>query len=924
MRSKQNCIILILCIISINPLFSQAAKEIEYLTQGFKVDDVKVIMESILLLERKIDEIDLKHDTLWEEEKTSIEKSFIPAFNSLKNLEVEIWETDKEFEQRIELERQRIQTELDRNLNDAYNFALASRNKSKSPYEDWLEETNRNLSKTWRVHSTQLYIVPQVYQRNERRWPIYISSFHPLIHFDNFEVVIDFESPQYAVSTDSIDMRQEIIDFDNAVKTNKLTCIINWQVYWDNRKTVIKEDSPIDLFDVVESTEIVIKAPNVPPPLPEIKKEDNLVESSIKEKSTKRFVLGIVEVRIINEINGIEYVFEYPDAILTNAFNVIGSNQMDVQVEETSVITDIKVLSPMVISPNELFKPRFQIYPENSFNKSLKLSIEKTPLIELDEKNNTVRAFNFTGKSILTVKSSDGFFNKQIELIVEYRIGNKGPAGGYIFYDAGDNSRGWRYLEAAPEDLFNWTSWGDTSKYENIRVKTDTKIGTGKQNTIDIARFINSRDNAAQRCLDYKVNGYDDWFLPSKDELNEMITTLIDLLGRSTAQFESLEYWSSSSRGVSGLGTSLAWIQSSYPNFRQKELEVLYTAPAIRPIRMVHDADRVEPVAIPEEYLVPVTPAVPEEYLVPVTPSVPEEYLVPVTPSVPEEYLVPVTPAVPEEYLVPVTPSVPEEYLVPVTPSVPEEYLVPVTPLVPEEYWWVIATEEVAEEHVVIATEEVPEEPVVIATEEVAEEPVVIAIEEVPEEPVEIATEEVAEEPVVIAIEEVAEEPVVIATEEDYAEPEISVIKKDSFNLIQNYSEPKPKNQSDGFGIGLSLGYPVNGIVAKYDIDSFQLVGTLGFSFDSYISVEVGYQVDITDIKIDDVPIYMNLGYTVAMRFEKDFKLLFNVPIGFSYYFEAFDEYATEVFFKIMPGFMVFPSIEFDIGAIIGVLYYFN
>ena len=34
-----------------------------------------------------------------------------------------------------------------------------------------------------------------------------------------------------------------------------------------------------------------------------------------------------------------------------------------------------------------------------------------------------------------------------------YSIGDIGPAGGYIFYDKGYYSDGWRYLEAAPADL---------------------------------------------------------------------------------------------------------------------------------------------------------------------------------------------------------------------------------------------------------------------------------------------------------------------------------------------------------------------------------------------------------------------------------------------------------------------------------------
>ena len=36
----------------------------------------------------------------------------------------------------------------------------------------------------------------------------------------------------------------------------------------------------------------------------------------------------------------------------------------------------------------------------------------------------------------------------------DYAIGDEGPAGGIIFYDKGEYSDGWRYLEAAPADVW--------------------------------------------------------------------------------------------------------------------------------------------------------------------------------------------------------------------------------------------------------------------------------------------------------------------------------------------------------------------------------------------------------------------------------------------------------------------------------------
>ena len=39
-----------------------------------------------------------------------------------------------------------------------------------------------------------------------------------------------------------------------------------------------------------------------------------------------------------------------------------------------------------------------------------------------------------------------------------YELGEAGPAGGIVFYDKGDNTDGWRYMEVTNEDLgeFEW------------------------------------------------------------------------------------------------------------------------------------------------------------------------------------------------------------------------------------------------------------------------------------------------------------------------------------------------------------------------------------------------------------------------------------------------------------------------------------
>ena len=136
------------------------------------------------------------------------------------------------------------------------------------------------------------------------------------------------------------------------------------------------------------------------------------------------------------------------------------------------------------------------------------------------------------------------------------------PEYGYVFYDKGYYSDGWRYLMAAPADLRDdgdvptvdpnnskdkgycfdlWKNDWNSSSIDAIYVNgtgtynagdcTGTAIGVGMRNTQLLAeaskKYSSSESSPASLCdiLTYTVNGvtYDDWFMPSKDELLAMI-----------------------------------------------------------------------------------------------------------------------------------------------------------------------------------------------------------------------------------------------------------------------------------------------------------------------------------------------------------------------------------------------------------------
>lgn len=103
-----------------------------------------------------------------------------------------------------------------------------------------------------------------------------------------------------------------------------------------------------------------------------------------------------------------------------------------------------------------------------------------------------------------------------------------GPAGGYIAYDKGIFSDGWRYMEIHPTTL-NYTSAGVGGKWGNMNnfiSGTYSEFGKGLENTIAIVNNSSDANCAAKLCYNLTLNGYSDWFLPSIQELYQMSTEL--------------------------------------------------------------------------------------------------------------------------------------------------------------------------------------------------------------------------------------------------------------------------------------------------------------------------------------------------------------------------------------------------------------
>jgi hypothetical protein len=149
----------------------------------------------------------------------------------------------------------------------------------------------------------------------------------------------------------------------------------------------------------------------------------------------------------------------------------------------------------------------------------------------------------------------------------KYAVGDKGPAGGIIFFVKANYASGWRYLEAAPGDLNYKLPWGvwDGLEYLPDTLATSEDVGSGRHNTelIAIDKLKGLLPTAAVACTNLDFNGFKDWFLPSKGELELMYRVLSK---NPEAGFQNGAYWSSTQSTVGA-----AWFQTFdngriYPN----------------------------------------------------------------------------------------------------------------------------------------------------------------------------------------------------------------------------------------------------------------------------------------------------------------------------------------------------------------------
>ena len=175
--------------------------------------------------------------------------------------------------------------------------------------------------------------------------------------------------------------------------------------------------------------------------------------------------------------------------------------------------------------------------------------------------------------------------------ITVFTIGSIGPGGGKIFYhsvDGFDCGSGFtstgsptggkcHYLEVAisatspawTDATYAWSGNTNTSIGT-----TSTAIGSGYKNTLAMISQNNTSNKAGTIVRVYTGGGFTDWYLPSKDELNQLYSARTQIGGLGGSYYWSSSEWDNGN----------SWIQDFSNSFNQSTASKTFTATA-RPVR---------------------------------------------------------------------------------------------------------------------------------------------------------------------------------------------------------------------------------------------------------------------------------------------------------------------------------------------------
>ena len=283
---------------------------------------------------------------------------------------------------------------------------------------------------------------------------------------------------------------------------------------------------------------------------------------AIREKSNIVWVCGVIKKKKLWQATQ-----PLPPAVASTTVIEPGATQPTPLVP---IVADNTVLADPQIPDDKIVTQVIEDVTTTSTPKSTSTNPRYTP----KSTTTTTIPTTTTTTTIPTTTTSTTSTTTTTTIPRTYQVGETGPGGGIVFYDAGAKQSWGRYLEAAPTDY--QVNGSDANVYwgcqGTLTGATATAIGAGKDNTTKILLKCTTAGIAADVANEYSTTtaGAGQWFLPSLDELNELCKYV-----RQTSQatgggtvcrggmlrlgFAYGDYWSSSECSEDCDGAEGAW-----------------------------------------------------------------------------------------------------------------------------------------------------------------------------------------------------------------------------------------------------------------------------------------------------------------------------------------------------------------------------
>jgi len=309
----------------------------------------------------------------------------------------------------------------------------------------------------------------------------------------------------YAISTETAtenDLKFVINEYNNVLKYTRICPDVYFNLGLINEK-LAKNKPYLYNIAIQNYSKYLELSPNasdkeaVQNSISEIKsKIADLINTATTEEKMKNLILNYYNKVLENEPNRSDIYFNlaliYEKLSKKAPYNGVTDAYKEWEYEQSSKLA-----------------PRFYNYASDCFEKYLELEPDVPNKEQIKNK-----LYEIDGKRDLAQINKNMYFRDfpRYQVGTRYEIGMI-YQGGIIFYVDESGKHGLIVASETQSDNVVWSK-------ENIKIGgTTDKVGSGRNNTEIIVKKLGDGIYAAKLCYDLVLNGYDDWFLPSREEL---------------------------------------------------------------------------------------------------------------------------------------------------------------------------------------------------------------------------------------------------------------------------------------------------------------------------------------------------------------------------------------------------------------------